>query len=486
MIIPIFVHDRIYIPYNNETTLLINKLKKQFSYNNPDFHKKNNMGFYVTEDERYSINYKFSEYKNINCFSVPRGGMQKVKDIINKLNLKCQFIDDRLSLDPIEGYKNNVVLRDDQEKLLDAIIKTENCLIRSPQGSGKLEVGLKVVEYCLKNSGSVLVIVWQRDLFDEWIERGAKRFDISTKDIGVLQGSRKKIKPFTVAMQQTLRNCIDDYKDCFSTIICDEVQRFAAYTFTDVIDRLPAKYRVGLSADESRADGKEFYIYDMFGEVAKEIKKAKLIDKGAIHEVIIRLVETDYNFFINDIPYNEIQNPADKRYPEMLNDMCMDEQRNELIWSFMEPIFKSGLDCVVMSHRVKHVLYFEDLIKKEGYKCGKVLGGTTYKKESKQTIIDAKNGDIQVTVGSIPIRLGQAVDVPRWCRGFLLTPIPNNWQQFEQVTGRLTRQAEGKTEAIMYVFWDRLIHPFFLYKLKKHYRHIDLFDYDEQKFERIK
>lgn len=485
MIVPIFIHDRIYIPYNKDTNPLITKLKKEFSYSNPDFHKKSNMGYYVTEEERYICNYKFTEYKNINCFSVSRGGMQKVKKHLESLDCKYQFIDERLVLDPVEGYENNVVLRDDQNRLLKAMLKKENCLIRSPCGSGKLEVCLKIIEKNLQTSGPVLAIVWQRDLMDEWIERTAKRFDISTDDIGVIQGQRRKIRPITIAMQQTLRKCANEYKDYFSTVICDEVQRFAAHTFVETVDLFPAKYRFGVSESETRKDKKEFYIYDIFGEVADEIQKSKLIDKGAIHEVIIRVIETNYNFFVDDIPYNEIQNPRDKRFPEMLNDLYQDEERNNLIWEFMEPVLKSGLSSVVMSHRVNHVLYFDDFIRNKGYKCGKVLGGVKYKEESRESLQAAKVEDIQVTVGSIPIRLGQGVDVPCWCRGFLLTPIPNNWQQFGQIAGRLTRPADGKTEAIMYVFWDKQLHPYFLYQLKKHYRHVDLFNRDTNQFERI-
>ena len=46
------------------------------------------------------------------------------------------------------------------------------------------------------------------------------------------------------------------------------------------IDRFTARYRVGVSADERRKDGKEFLIRDLFGGVAVEVPKGEMVDKG--------------------------------------------------------------------------------------------------------------------------------------------------------------------------------------------------------------
>jgi superfamily II DNA or RNA helicase len=483
-LLPIFIYDKLYIPHQKETVEIIDEIKLHFTYSNPQYYKKKNMGYWVNEDDKYVCNYEFTTYKNSNMLAIPRGGITKIREVLSNYDLKLQFIDERVSHNSIDGWINNVALREDQERLFDAMKNEENCLIRSGCGSGKGEVGLKFVEYSLSTVGNVLVIVWQSELFEEWINRASYRFQVPKDHIGQIKGVKKKIKPITIAMQQTLKNCIDKYKNEFGCVICDEVQRFGAKTFNDTINKIPAYYRIGLSEDETRSDKMDFYIYDAFGEVAEEIKKCELVDKGAIHEIIIRVIPTDYNYYINGIQYKDVEDVKDKRFPEMLNDMCEDRERNTLIWEFMEPVLKAEFPSVVMSHRVKQVLEFDKIINSHGYKCGKVLGGE-YRHESSRTIKLLKEGKIQVGVGSIPIRLGQAVDVPRWSRGFLLTPIKGK-QQFNQVAGRLSRPFEGKTEAILYVFWDRNLYPYYLNNLKKWSRNVSVFDHDSGKWKTIK
>ncbi len=81
----------------------------------------------------------------------------------------------------------------------------------------------------------------------------------------------------------------------FAVIICDEVQRFAARTFMDVIDKSAARYRIGLSASEKRKDGKECLIYDSFGGVAAAIDEKELVGAGLIHDVPFNMIRTNYH-----------------------------------------------------------------------------------------------------------------------------------------------------------------------------------------------
>lgn len=484
LVLPAFVYDMVYIPYNKESVPIINEIKSAFTYKNPDYYKKKRLNFYINESEKYINNYVYRDYLDYQCIAIPRGGMSKLRTIEENENIYFQFIDHRLSVSPVTHLKNNVVLREDQKILVKSMLKFENCLIRSPQSSGKTEVALKFIEYTLKNSGPVLVIVWQSDLIDQWINRASKRYNIPKSYIGIIQGAKRQIKPITIGMQQTVKNHINKFFDKFGTVICDEVQRFGAKTFNDVINHFPSRYRIGISADETRVDKKEFYIYDAFGKIGSEIKKKQLIDRGAIHEVIIRLIPTEYDFFIDDIPYAEVSDPRKKKNPEMINNMITNKDRNDLIWKFMLPILRSGEPSVIMSQRVQQVLDIDKKLISNGFISGKVLGSKDYKNEAKITIDMANKKKLQVVVGTIPIKLGQGVDVPSWTRGFLLTPV-NKRQPLQQITGRLTRPSEGKEDAVMYIFWDKNIYPYFPNQIKKWYRYVFCYNYKEKGFVKI-
>lgn len=484
MRLPIYVEHRIFIPRAPGLYDLLEMLKKQFTYTNPEYTKKKRLGFYVGHLHPTVCTWQYSEHPELGeSISFPRGGIAKIRYTLSRNKVSPLFVDRRLSLEPITGYKNNIVLREDQTRLVEAMLKMQNCLIRSPTASGKTESSLKLIEYILADAGPVLVIVWETDLMQEWIERAAKRFGLRTKHIGRIGGTGvKRVMPITVGMQQTLANCADKYKDCFGGIIADEVQRFAAKTYQNVIDVFPAKYRIGISADERRHDQKEYLIYDAFGEVAESIARASLIAEGKIHDVCIRIVPTTYNF-IREFGSGNLRQELEwiniptelKNYNDLLNDMCADEARNDYIWKFMKPVFDAGNTILVITHRVDNARYWDARIRAGGYKCGLMLGGVENKEEFTDTKTNLRQGTFQAGIGTIQ-KIGQALDIPRWNRGFILTPVAGNKQQLEQVIGRLRRTCENKTEAVAYYFWDELIYPGHKKQIRKLYNNTHIFD----------
>jgi hypothetical protein len=346
------------------------------------------------------------------------------------------------------------------------------------------ETSLKVVEWILKDAGPVLIIVWETDLMNEWIDRAAQRFGIRKSEIGILGGGKtKRVMPITVGMQQTLRKCIRKYSHQFGGVIADEVQRFAATTFRDVIDVMPAKYRIGISADETRKDKNEFFIYDIFGEVADEIAKSSLIDNGSIHDVIIRLIPTGYNLTVfskSEDQYMEwAQIDSESRdFNKLLDDLCEDENRNLLAWEFMKPAVELGHSLLLVTHRVNHAIWWDTFLRSQGVKCGLMLGGTEYREEFKTTKNGLRNGTLQAGVGTLQ-KIGQGLDIPRWDRGYILTPAAGNKQQFEQIVGRLRRTHPDKKDAICYYMYDELIYGYHKKAIKKNYQHVFIYDNGE-------
>lgn len=481
----VFMDSTINIPRSSELSELLDELRTKFTYSNPKYNKLKKMSFYVGNIPQYISTWSHKDHDIYGpCLSLPRGNIYKIKSVFKKYNIDIDIVDERLSLDSITGYTNNVVLRDDQIKLVNAMYKEETCLIRSPPGSGKTECGLKLAEYILKNSGPVLIIVWDSDLLEQWIIRTMERFSIDRKDIGVISGSKKVIKPITIGMQQTLKNNINKYKNLFGGIICDEVQRFAANTYMNVVNELPAKYRIGISADERRNDRMEFLIYDNFGDVAEEISRNKLIKQGSLHDVAIRIIPTNYNYVITDgvkeYQWKDIPIETKCKYMgDMVKDLLTDEYRNEIIWKFIKPSFDCGHKILIMTIRRFHAVYWNDFIKSKGYSCGLMIGS----KKNMDEFIETKNGllsdKIQAGIGTVH-KLGQSIDIPKWNRGFLLSPSSNNKQNLEQMIGRLRRTAPNKKDAICYYFCDQLLHPYAINQVSKLYP--NTFVYDDGKF----
>lgn len=466
MKIPIVVSESLYVPRMPELEDMLKDLRERFTHPNPDYWKRKKQGYYTGNMQSTVKSHANVTHQDLGpCLMLPRGGTQKLREAADLYDVELGWRDDRLSLPPIDYLNNDVVLWPEQHALAEIMFKRENCLIRSPTGSGKTETLLKVAEWILNTAGPVLIIVWEGSrrsgLMKQWIDRICERFGMSPNDVGVIGDGLKRVKPLTVAMQQTLKNVGRRFTQMFGGIICDEVQRFAAPTFQKVVGIYPARYRFGASADETRKDGKEFMIYDAFGDVAGEVERATLIEKNKIKDVTIRVVPTgfDYMIMVGDEEYSWRElSSEDKDYNELLNVMTHSESRDELMWHYVERCLRSGRICLAGTHRVEHAREWDDRVRAAGFTSGLMLGDKKNADEFETTKEGLQSRKIQFGVGTYQ-KVATGHDITSLDRGFMLTPIGGNKQLFEQFMGRLRRTDAKKTDVVTYYFWDQSLYP---------------------------
>jgi superfamily II DNA or RNA helicase len=627
MIITCSINDRIYIPRVKQLEDFYQELSEKFTYFNAQYAKMQSMGYFTGNVDKYIKTWNYvihPEYGE--SMSIPRGGIDKLREVASQYNFKLSFKDKRLSCEPITTLYNDLELWPEQKILAKMMFQYQNCLIRSPTGSGKClapntevivnyderklakniktgdkllgpdlnerkvlstttgrgrlykvtlddnsyficnedhilvvsdlcngiedkpikdfidndnheyyavkripldgyhyhsfnvkyigvgpyvgwtlngdgrfllandivthntELTLKVIEWILKDAGPVLVIVWEGShkagLLGQWVKRTCQRFGLTKDQVGIIQGNTKRVRPITIGMQQTLKNVGRKYINEFGGIICDEIQRFAAPTFREVIDIYPAKYRIGISADETRKDKKEFFIYDCFGKVVGEIEKEALVKKHKIHEVDIRLIPSEFNFFVKrgeeELQWNELAS-EEKNFNDLLDAMIDDEERDEVIWPYVYSCLKTNHTVMLATARVGHAKKWDKKIREAGFTCGLMLGGTKQEDEFQSTVEALCNRNINAGIGTIQ-KIAQGLDVPTWDRGFVLTPLASNRQRLEQLFGRLRRTAPGKKDAVVYYLFDQHIYPYHLNTLKKLYRRHVYYPQDNGKF----
>jgi superfamily II DNA or RNA helicase len=477
MKIPIAVSESLYVPRMPEIQSMLDELREQFTHQNPDYWKRKKQGFYVGNMQSFIKSYAHVTHPYLGpCVMLPRGGTFKLRACAEQFGIELGWLDQRLSLEPVTSLDNDVELWPEQQRLAEIMFKKENCLIQSPTGSGKTETLLKVAEWILRTAGPVLIIVWEGSrrsgLMKQWIDRICERFGLSPNDVGVIGDGLKRIKPLTVGMQQTLKNVGRRYTQAFGGIICDEVQRFAAPTFQKVVGIYPARYRFGASADETRKDGKEFLIYESFGEVAGTVENAALIEKGKVKDVTVRIVPTGFDYTINvgGDEYSWIDLPSeDKNYNELLDVMTRSQSRDELIWHYIEKCLRSGRICLAGTHRVEHARAWDERVRAAGYTSGLMLGDKKNADEFETTKQGLQERKIQFGVGTHQ-KVATGHDITSLDRGFILTPIGGNKQLFNQFRGRLTRPDSRKTDVVLYYFWDQALYPSHKGAIARRYR----------------
>lgn len=425
-------------------------LKEEFAHRNPQHAKKKAMGFPAWDEPAIIRTYVEGPGHQL---SLPRGGFYRVRAILREAGIAYKVEDNRTEGEHFHEVipQHRLKLYEYQQTALEIMVEHENCLLRAGTGSGKTSIAFAVAA----NIGlPTLVIVWSGNLFDQWVIRCQKEFGLDKRDIGTIRSGKCNVKPITIAMQQSLaalpKEVMDGLVETFGVVICDEVQRFAAKTLFNCVDPFRSKYRFGISADESRKDGKEFLIYDLFGKPRVDIPKEDLIESGHVLDVEIRVIPTD---FVADWYTGEGND-----FNDLLDAMAAEVPRNDLILDAVSSEVAAGEQCIVLAHHREHCALIDRLLSVEkDVKSGLLIGGQDYAAEFRRTRFALEEGILRCGVGTYQA-IGQALDLPKVAVGVASTPMANNRQMFGQVRGRLCRIAKGKKTARLYYLWDRNVY----------------------------
>lgn len=455
MTIEVRVDNRLRILLDELPAEVADQLREEFTYTNPQYAKLRGMGFFPGANEPALIR---SWRVDTAWLTLPRGGMQRVRETLKKAGLQWRVTDRRTEGERAMAGKlppTSVALYDYQVSAVDAAVERQNCVVRAPTGSGKTSAAIAIAS---RLNLPTIVIVWNAGLYEQWVKRLQAELGLMPHEIGHVRGSKFKLRSITMAMQQTL-NKLDDalwrlLQKTFGVVICDEVQRFAATTFLQTIDRFPAKYRIGISADETRKDRKEFLIYDLFGSIAYEVSKEELVERAFVHDVEVRIVPTSFSAPWYVAQRKSGQNP---NFNRLLEQMTADVERNALVIRYAVNN-NDGKQVLVFSHRREHCVRLEwSIIATSNISTGLMLGGPDGADEFRRTVEGIKAGKIEIGFGTIQA-IGQGLDLPSVSRGVVATPLASNKQFWGQVCGRLCRTAEGKQDAIVYYLWDRAVY----------------------------
>jgi superfamily II DNA or RNA helicase len=461
--VQIVVDSRIRIPLNALSSETRDALREEFTHDNPD-HERERRRLKAGGFRRKGppVPEKIRTWREEGGeLTLPRGRLSRVRAMLTEHGVSTKLVDRRTegSGPRPDGYAlgPHIVPYEFQLDMVAGARATQNCLLRGPTGCGKSCVAARLA---IDIGLCTLVLVQTRELFEQWKRRLVGDLGLREDDVGVIQGARGKIRPITIAMVQTFAKHAHKYRGVFGLLIFDEVQRAAAATFYPAVDACDAKYRVGVSADERRKDGKDFLIYDVFGKVAADVPRKTLIEQGVVLDTEIRMVPTKFETeWYADLSPDQRQDPI--YFDRLLRCMTQDRERNLLIARLVVEQTRAGHLALVFSHRVEHCLSLRADIVVDEPRCGVVVGDPEMRRESEETVAGLGTGAIVAAVGTYQ-SIGTGIDLPAVDRGIATTPIHTNRPFVGQVRGRLCRvdrrPGATKKDSILYVLWDRAIH----------------------------
>lgn len=322
--------------------------------------------------------------------------------------------------------------------------------------SGKTTIAIAAIA---RTQVATLIIVPNRKLFDQWLVRVSEELGIKKSDIGQIRGGKFTLRPVTIGIQKSVANKAAEIaeEDYFGMVIADEVSLFAAKTFMAAIDPLPARYRIGVSADHRRKDRKEFLIHDNFGEVVMHIKHEDLIKSGHVLDVEVRIVPTEFRADWYGVAATSDE-AGDYDRTRLLTEMQNDGTRNRLALKCARELLAQGHQVIALCEFREHCMTIDQALSGMGTRTGLLLGGNQDAIEFDRVAKGLANGTTQCGVGTYK-SLTYGLDIPRLGCAVCVTPMAGNEQVFKQVRGRICRTSTGKSGAIMIYLWDRFVFP---------------------------
>ena len=289
-------------------------------------------------------------------------------------------------------------------------------------------------------------------MLEQWKERLSYFLGISKKEIGQIGASKEKPNgKLDIASFQSLfkKDNLEELVKDYGLVIVDECHHVAAFSFEKVLKAIRAKYVYGLTATPTRKDGWHKIIYMQCGDIRVRVSNKELKqNKEMEHTVIVK--NTGYKY----IPTEEKEKI---QISEILNDMCHNAFRNNIIIEDIKKCISEGRIPIVLTERVEHLK-----ILKEGLDSLNIpvviYKGNMGKKKTKainDIIKEADEGKKLRIILATSSSIGEGFDDSRLDTLFLTMPV--SWKgRIIQYIGRLHREHEDKDKVVVYDYLDSM------------------------------
>ncbi|WP_342379475.1 DEAD/DEAH box helicase [Myxococcus stipitatus] len=372
---------------------------------------------------------------------LPRGAIHVLRRAAAQDGLIVACDDARVLPEAKLELARDLPLRDYQSSAVDKLAKVTQGTVVIPCGGGKTRVGMGAIA---RLRTPTLILVHTLDLAEQWLGELKDKLGL---DAGLIGDGEERPAPVTVAVIQALVRWdpakLDAFLSGFGLLILDEAHHVAASTFHSVVDRCPARYRLGLTATPKREDGLTALLELFLGAPLVTVTHDELVAAGVLTVPEIHNIETDFTYLYT----------AAEDYAPMLAAVASDGARNALIVRTVVEEARAGHVCLVLSGRIDHCHALADAIAAQGVAAA-VLTGEVKRAVRKELLDEARAGKLPVIVATS--LADEGLDLPRLSRVFLAYPGRARGRTVQRL-GRLMRPHADKTDAALFDFVDRKV-----------------------------
>lgn len=421
--------------------MLKGRMKKNLTWLNPEYAKKEQMGKWVGATPRFLtlvqeigkdtiiipfglLTTLFADYPGqIEYF--PDYHISRQKDVLSAVKVED------MGLYPY------------QETAVRWALKARNGIIVAPCGSGKTQMGLSI---CGALGYRCLWLTHTHELLKQSMNRAMAVLPIGKDSIGTITDGKVNVGSFiTFATVQTMAKIdLEPLREVWDVIIVDECHKAVGTPtrmtmFWKVISGLSARYKYGLTATPKRGDGMQKAMFALLGQ-------GYYIDRAQVKDTTcplgVEVVKTGWEPDFDE----QIFNPdGTLNYVRLVTECVEDESRNEIIANDVNDWMDGPV--MVLSERVHHL----ELL---AQKCTRpyAIMSTAKKSEREHLLNDMKDGKIEVLFATYQLAK-EGLDIPCLRHLVMASPVKDEIT-VAQSAGRVMRKYPGKEVGIVWDFVD--------------------------------
>lgn len=413
---------------------LLRKIRDAFTIENPRWVDNDRMSRWNGATDHWLTFYR--DYPG--GLMIPRGAMGLILFFCKELGIRYQIIDQRRTL-PERDFTFAGILKGYQQQAIMDILNRDFGVLQAPTGSGKTIMALAIIA---QRRQPTLIIVHNKELLNQWVERIGKFLGIPEAEIGIIgDGKRQVGEKITVGIVNSVYPVAEELKEHIGNLVIDECHRCPSRTFIDAVTAFDCKFMLGLSATPYRRDGLTKLIGWHLGRKF-EVKQADLTETDIILDVEVIPRDTMFTSIYD----------ASEEYTRVLSELTEDAARNQLIArDVIREAANGGGICLVLTDRREHCSALAELISPSGIEVAILTGDVS--NGSRKAIVDQLNaGSIKVLIATGQL-IGEGFDCKELSTLFLATPIKFDGR-LTQYLGRVLRPAPGKDKAKVYDYCD--------------------------------
>lgn len=259
--------NQLFIDKSDLPSALQTRIIRLAAFQNPEFYKNQALRLSTFGTPRIiSCAELFSQH-----IALPRGCLEDLLTLFDELNIRLVIRDERFLGNPIPDIQFQGALTEEQIPAANKLLEHDIGTLSATTAFGKTVVALHILA---ERQVNTLIIVYRRQLLDQWLERIAMFLNVPKKQVGRIGGGKSKPTGIIdVAIMQSLikNHAVDDLVANYGQVIFDECHHLSAKSFETVANACKAKYILGLSATLVRKDGHHLIVFMQCGPVRYQV-----------------------------------------------------------------------------------------------------------------------------------------------------------------------------------------------------------------------